>query len=118
MIRFIHCVKARSDISPVDFRNFFTGPELKSFLDKAIEMTNAVSYRLSSTLNIEANTGLMEERGGAEPFDGILEIWWENGSDLMKIRESEEFKQAMYESTAYQMQFVDFSRSSRFFVED
>ena len=118
MIRFIHCMKARSDLSTDEFRRFFTSPEMRAFFDQAVEMTDAISYKICPTLNIDANLGLQEERGGAEPFDGVIEIWWESGADLMKIKDSEEFKQAMYEATAYQMQFVDFSRSSRFFVED
>ena len=117
MVRFIHCMKARSDISDSDFRNFFNGQKMNDFIEKTIELTKPVGCKLSLTLKIEANTMLLEERGGEEPFDGLIEMWWEKGSDLMKIRETEEFKQVMEEAVEFQKQFVDFSRSSRFFVD-
>lgn len=117
MVRFIHCVKAKAGVSEIDFRNAFTSEKMKDMLRQGVELSGAVSYKLCLTLKIEANTGLMDERGGEEPFDGVMEMWWESGSELTAIQGSDEFKRLQDEMTAYQEAFVDFSRSSRFFTE-
>ena len=118
MIRFMHCVKAQAGVSETDFREAFTGQRMKDLASQIAEATGAISYKLRLTLKIELNIGLMEERGGAEPFDGIMEMWWESGSGLLEFKESDEFRKLQDEMTTYQETFVDFSRSSRFFIED
>ena len=118
MVRFMHCVKAKAGVSEIDFREAFSGSKMQDFVRQGVELTGAVSHKLCLTLKIEVNTGLMEERGGEEPFDGVLEMWWESGSSLLDLKESDAFKKLQEEMTAYQSEFVDFSRSSRFFIED
>lgn len=114
----MHCVKAKAGVSESDFRNAFAGEKMKDLARQFAEATNAVSYKLRLTLKIGLNIGLMKERGGEEPFDGIMEMWWESGSGLVEFKESDAFKKLQDEMTAYQETFVDFSRSSRFFIED
>ena len=53
----------------------------------------------------------------AEPFDAILEIWWENAQEFSDKLESAEFQQAFQEMEAFQRRFVDFTTSRRFFTE-
>lgn len=118
MIRFVHCVKALPGLSAVDFRRHFHSNELSALMDQIALLTQATEFKLSLTLQIEANLGLMQQRGGAEPYDALIEIWWENGHDLMQLAETAEFQALSDQMEAYQHQFVDFARSSRFFVEE
>lgn len=117
MIRFIHCVKALPEISTADFRRYLLSTEYTDLMDRLTKLSQANDHKLSLTLQIEANLGLMQERGGAEPFDAIIEIWWKSGQDLMQRTQTAQFRDLLQQMESYQRQFVDFPRSHRFFVE-
>ena len=74
MIKFIHCVKARPELTAAEFRKFFRSDELLSLTKRMATLTNAVDYQLSLRLEIEINVELMRSRDGAAPFDGVFEI--------------------------------------------
>ena len=118
MIRFIHCVKSRSELTPTEFRRFFQSDELATLTKNMATLTNAVDYKLSLKLEIQINLDLMQSREGAEPFDALIEVCWENGKELVERMSSSDFQALMDQMEQYQRQFVDFSRSSRFFAED
>ena len=118
MIRFVHCVKALPDLPAGDFRRHFHGTELATLMDQLALLSQAVEYKVCLTLQIEANLGLREERGGSEPFDGLIEVWWASGQGLQQCAANAEFRQLTKQLEDYQRQFVDFSRSTRFFVEE
>jgi hypothetical protein len=118
MIRFVHCVKALPELPAADFRRYLRGDELARLMDQMALLSQAVEYKISLTLQIEANLGLMQERGGAQPFDALIEVWWESGQNLMQQARAAEFQDLMRQMEDFQRQFVDFSRSSRFFVEE
>lgn len=118
MIRYVHCIKARPEVSGPEFRRLFHGKEMESLIARLADLTEAVDYKLSLTLEIQLNLRLMEERGGASPFDALVEIRWTSGRALMSHLENEAFGALMDELEAFQQTFVDFSRSSRFFVEE
>ena len=90
MIRFVHCVKARDDISENDFRAAFTSEKMHQNAKRIVGYTDAVSYRISLTLKLDINVGLQEERSGMEPFDGMIEVWWEDGGKLATLKDSPE----------------------------
>jgi len=117
MIRFVHCIKARDDVSESEFRSAFKSAEMESFAQKIKDMTGADSYNLSLTLKIDFNINLMNERQGQEPYDAIIEFWWDSGKELQTFRENEEFAALQKDVTEFQQRFIDFSRSSRFFIE-
>jgi len=118
MIRFIHCIKSKPELTAAEFRDFFNRADLKKLLDQMVLLTRSSKYKLSLTLQVEANVELLQSRGGAEPFDALIEVWWDNGRELMHLTQTEEFQGLMARVDEYQRQFVDFSRSSRFFVEE
>ncbi len=118
MIRFVHCIKAKQGLSAKEFRDYIKSDTLSKILAQMMALTKSNSYKVSLTLQVGINSSLAEQRGGAEAFDAIIESWWESGRELLQVAESEEFKQLDSRMTEYQGQFVDFSRSSRFFVDD
>ena len=118
MIRLIHCMKARDGVSAAQFRDFLDGQEMTLLMEEMALMANPVDYRISRTLQVAVNERLQMERGGAEAFDALMEIWWESGQDLLGLAESDDFQALIRKMDELQAQFVDFSRSSRFFVEE
>ena len=118
MIRFVHCVKAHPDVTPREFRRLFQSKEMTALIAALATSTNAVDYRLSLTLELEINLELMRARGGAEPFDALIEVRWQNGKELIEHLDTDEFRTLMERMNDFQRPFIDFSSSSRFFVED
>ena len=116
MIRFIHCMKRRPELSVAEFREYWNSQEFNDLTNKIVELLGAVSVMHNLTFNIELNNELMKERGSEEPYDGIIEVWFENAADLDKL-DTEAAEKIFAEMTTYQSQFTDFHASKRFFTE-
>jgi len=117
VIRFVHCVRRREDVPLEDFRAFWKGREFNRLIEDLALNTGAVRWSTSLTLNIEVNLQLMAERESGEPFDAMIEIWWERARelyDLFNLPEVQEVRAAM---EACQQPHVDFRRSRRFFTD-
>lgn len=117
MIRFVHCMKRRPELTVPEFREYWNSQEFLDLNNRLEELLEPVRISKNLTYNVDINTVLMQERGSEEPFDGIMEVWLESGTDLHKIQDSEEGDQIRAEMEAFQKKFVDFSKSIRFFTE-
>ena len=117
MIRFIHCVKSRSDLTPEEFRRYWNSAEFSALLEQLVQVTNARRVERNLTLLIDMNTELMRERGSKEPFDAVLEVWLDNAKVFDEEHEGSELYQLLKKMERYQERFIDFSESMRFFTE-
>ncbi len=117
MIRFMHCIKRRPELTVEDFRQYWNGAEYTGLVDRLGLALGATRVETNLTLLVEANVELMEERNSKEPFDAVLEVWWDNARRLMELRESPEVAALLKEIEDYQRQFVDFASSRRFFTD-
>ena len=88
MIRFIHCIKRRPELTVEDFRQYWNGSEYTGLVDRLGLALGATRVETNLTLLVEANVELMEERNSKEPFDAVLEVGWDNARRLMELRES------------------------------
>ncbi|HHH38433.1 MAG TPA: hypothetical protein ENK50_02510 [Sedimenticola sp.] len=117
MIRLVHCVRRRPDLSVEAFRRFWSGAAFDELLEELARATGAVRVEKNLTLLIDVNETLMQERGTAEPFDGILEVWWRQARGLQERLGDPAIREALERMTDYQRQFIDFPHSRRFFTE-
>lgn len=117
MIRLINCIRKRSDIGAEDFRRYWSDPEFDRLIRLTAETYGAIRCAKSLTLQVEANIRIMEVRGSGEPFDGVVEYWWEHGRDLLDIMASAAGANVVQQMHDYQRQFVDFAGGSAFFTE-
>lgn len=61
---------------------------------------------------------MQERRGGsAQPFDGVLEYWWDNSSQLNTVLHTPQCDLLMKSMLEYQKKFVDLENSCAFFTE-
>lgn len=118
MIRFINCIRRRADISEVEFRQHWDSDE---FADLVADMARAVGaehYQYKRTLVVEANENIRRMRGGADPFDGIIEYWFSGPvAGLDELAEIPSTRELLTRMNDYQSRFSDLSRSSGFFTE-
>lgn len=117
MIRFINCVKRRSDISVEQFRQYWNSEEFESLIKQVVAVSGARRYSKNATLLVEANTMVQEQRGSGTPFDGVLEYWWDRAAHLGELFTTAEAGALMQKMLDYQRQFIDLPQSSAFFTE-
>ena len=117
MIRFINCVRKRSDVSSEQFREYWNDPKFDAIIDRVTEYTGATGRSKNLTLMVAANELMHERRAFGEPFDGVLEYWWEDAGQLNAVLNSPQCDVLMKTMLEYQKQFVDLEKSCAFFTE-
>ena len=117
MIKLLRCLKRRSDISAGEFRRFWNDPEYEALLGKLVEMSQAISYTRSLTLQIDINRQLAELHGTSKPYDGVVVICWGNAQAILAMQNEDEGLRSVDDVLAFEDQFIDRSQSRYFFTE-
>lgn len=117
MIRYINCFRKAPDLSAEDFREYWQGAEFDELIQKIARLTGAVRYSKSLTLQVGMGEDLVSDRGLAQPYDGIVEYYWENAQHLTEVYATEEARALSEQITRYQGQFIDLANSTAFFTE-
>ena len=117
MIRYINCFRKAPDLSAEDFREYWQGAEFDELIQKIAGLTGAVRYSKSLTLQVGMGDELVSDRGLAQPYDGIVEYYWENAQHLPEVYATEEARALSEQITRYQDQFIDLANSTAFFTE-
>ena len=117
MIRYINCVKRRPEMSVEQFRQFWNSNEFADLINQVVSITDAKRFSKSATLVIEANAQIRQQRGSSEPFDGVLEYWWDKASHLSELFARPEARELMQKMLEYQKQFIDMPHTVAFFTE-
>ncbi len=117
MIRYMSCMRKLEHLSADEFRRFWRDPSFDDLIERLVSLVKPMRFSKSLVLHVEANTQIMHERGTDEPFDGIIEYWWENAAQVMEVVDTPQAAELLDQIHLYKSQFVDFSRSSIFFTE-
>jgi hypothetical protein len=117
MIRFIHCIKAKPEVSLAAFRDFWQGAAFNQLLSEISVQAGTRRISKNLTLNVETNTRLQEDRGAGDAYDAILEIWFDSADSLLPLAEQNEVQQLFDRMTKLQQPVIDFQVSKRFFTE-
>ena len=117
MIRFINCVRKRADISSEQFRQYWNDPKFDAIVGRVVEYTGAGGHAKNLTLMVAANDIMRERRAFGEPFDGVLQYWWDNAAQLNAVLNSPQCDLLMKSMLEFQKQFVDLERPCAFFTE-
>ena len=117
MIRYINCLRKLPDISADDFRDYWQGAEFDQLLKKVAALTGARRYNKNLTLQVSMGQQLISDRGLAQPYDGIVEYYWDNANHLAGVYETEEAAALTQQVQRYQGQFIDLANSTAFFTE-
>jgi len=117
VIRYINCFRKAPDLSAEDFREYWQGAEFDELIQKIAGLTGAVRYSKSLTLQVGMGDELVSDRGLAQPYDGIVEYYWENAQHLPEVYATEEARALSEQITRYQGQFIDLANSTAFFTE-
>ena len=75
-------------------------------------------YVQTHTVETPLDEGLREGRGGAEPFDGIAELWWESIEALGAAVATPEGERAAAALLEDERRFIDLERSPLWLCEE
>jgi hypothetical protein len=117
MIRLIHCVRKRDDLSLEEFRRYWDSGEFAQSIESMARLVGALGFAINATLAVSANRMLMEMRPLGDQFDGVVEYWWDSAAHVTDVAQGDEFKKLRAENEAYQAQFIAMDQSVVFFTE-
>jgi len=117
VIRYINCFRKKPGLSDEEFRKYWCDNRFNELVSRVAGLSSAVRHAKNLTLKVQAAEQLMKDRGIGEPYDGVVEYWWQDASQLMARYQSPEAAALLKEMSEYQQQFIDLSRSTAFFTE-
>jgi len=118
VIRYINCFRKKPGMSDEEFRKYWCNDSFNKLVTEVAALSNAVRHAKNLALRVQATEQLIQDRGIGEPYDGLIEYWWQDASQLMEKYQSPEAAALLKEMSEYQAQFIDLSRSTAFFTED
>lgn len=114
MIKFVQCVRRKHGLSKQDFREHFLeyGAQVKAIG----AASNAAKASVSTALVVDQNMDIMQARGTRAPYDGLVEVTWTKGADVVAFLAKPE-GQAMVEGLRRtQEELMDLDNSTFFFA--
>ena len=117
MIKLVMCLHRRSDISRVEFQDYWQNQHGPFFQRNAATMRSK-RYVQSHTVASPLNDGIRESRGMMPEYDGVAEVWFDSEEDLMQAMATEEMQQLGAALLEDESKFVDHSKSCAFIVRE
>lgn len=119
MLKFVYCIRKRSDLTDEEFRTYWREKH-GAFIRSLAKTIRAKKYIQSHTMNTPINAELIRSRGldATPPYDGVTEIWWESMEDFLAGVNSPKGIEAAQRYVADEANFVDFSQSRAFLTEE
>jgi hypothetical protein len=116
MIKLVFCLRKRADLSVIEFRKRWQDHQI--FTRALAKAMRAIRITHSLTLVIEENEEMQLTRGTAEPFDGLIEVWWEDSSAINASLQDKQIHEMLMRTRADQNNLMDRSRSMVFFASE
>ena len=118
IIKLVGVLRRREDLPPDEFRRYWLeehGPLVRSI----VEPVGVKRYVQSHTLDTELNAAVSSGRATGEPYDGIVEVWFEGSiEDMTALLGSEDFQRANATLIQDESRFIDAQRSSFFLTQE
>ena len=117
MIKFVFCLRRRPDLSRAEFQDYWLnkhGPLATGF-KKALGLHKYIQLH---TISTPFDDGLRASRGGPEPFDGMVEAWWESLEVLRHTVEDPAAQAAWAALMEDEKRFIDLENSPLWFAEE
>jgi len=119
MIKLIRCIRRNPNISKDEFRNYWTGDERLRHVQQLITHAQVFKVTQNLTLDISFNEQMREEQGcEEEPYDAIMEIWWENYDIMNNALNGEELVKMRGQLERIDKDFIDTRSSPMFFIDE
>ncbi len=117
MVKLVFVIRRLPHLTRQEFRRYWLerhGPLAR----KLLPLLGAKRYVQSHTLETPFDDLLRQSRGGGEPYDGLVEVWWENLEALEAAFGTAEGARAAEELLEDEKRFIDLGRSSLWFADE
>jgi len=116
MIKFVQCIRRKPGMTKQEFREQWVayGEKVKAIA----EASDAMRSVLSMALAVEQNLDIMQSRGTKAPYDGMVELWWERGNDIVAFLESGSGDDLIDGLRRAQEAFMDLPNCTFFFASE
>ncbi len=109
MIKIVYCITRKSHLSREEFQDYWLNAHGAAVWERA-KSIGMVKYAQSHTVDSELGRACAQSRGGAEPYDGVMEGWWESDEAAMSAFGSDAGRAAMAYLHSDEATFMDFDR--------
>ena len=116
MIKFIQCIRKKSELSHVEFRRLWA-----EYRERAAAVAEAVGtsrFSVSTALTVAHNVHVQLTRGTVAPFDGVAEFWFSRAAGMEGVFERPEVIKRVSAMREMQEQLADLSQSVFFFASE
>ncbi len=113
MIKIVYCITRKEGLSREQFQEYWRNYHGESVVERA-KTIGMVKYAQSHTVTSRLGDGSAESRGVAEPYDGVMEGWWESDDAAVAALGSDGGRAAAEFLLADESTFIDFSKSRIF----
>jgi hypothetical protein len=116
MIKFVQCIRRKPGMTKQEFREQWVayGEKVKAIA----EASDAIRSVLSMALAVEQNLDIMQSRGTKAPYDGMVELWWQRGNDIVAFLESGSGDDLIDDLRRAQEAFMDLPNCTFFFASE
>lgn len=117
MVKMIFAIRRLPHLSAEEFHHYWRTNHAK-LAQKNLPILRAKRYVQTHTLDTPFNEVLRASRGGGEPYDGIVELWWDSAEDLEAAFGTPEGAKASEELLEDEKRFIDLPRSALWFAQE
>lgn len=116
MIKFVQCIRRKPGLTKQEFREQWI--EYREKVKAVAKASGAIRSVLSVALEVEQNLEIMQSRGTKAPYDGMVELWWERGNDVVAFLESGSGDEVLDDLRRAQEAFMDLPNCTFFFASE
>ena len=116
MFKLFFCLRRRSDLSREQFLEHWHGIHA-DIARRGANALGAVKYVQNHTLSLPINEALRDSRGAPEPFDGVVELWFESVEDVASTFHEPDARAAIKALLVDEPNFIDLEASPIFLAE-
>ncbi|MBB5742352.1 hypothetical protein HD600_000849 [Microbacterium ginsengiterrae] len=116
MYKLFFCLRRRSDLTREEFQDHWHGIHA-DIARRGASALGAVKYVQNHTVSFPVNDALRASRGAPEPFDGVVELWFEAADDVVSTFHEPAARAAIKALVIDEPNFIDLEASPIFLTE-
>lgn len=117
MIKIVYCLTRKQGLTREQFQEYWLHQHSESVLERAATI-GMVKYAQSHTITSNLGNSSSQSRGAAEPYDGVMEGWWESDDAAAAAMSTDGGHAAAEFLLADESTFIDFSKSRIFTTQE
>jgi uncharacterized protein (TIGR02118 family) len=116
MYKLFFCLRRRRDLTREQFLAHWHGIHA-DIARRGASALGAVRYVQNHTVSLPVNDALRASRGAPEPFDGVVELWFDSVDDVASTFHESDARAAIKALVVDEPNFIDLEASPIFLTE-